>query len=229
MDEFGKPEVEYLDLASRSQKDVRRFDVAMDDVLGVGCHQSVGHLDAHVEHLIDGHGVAGDGLLQALALEPFHHNEGMAVIVFDPVNRADVGMIKQRSSPGLAGESLQRLRVASEIFRDEFQRYVAPEFQVLGLINHTHTPSPELAEDAVVGYLLANHISAGRCPARVAVMLGRSTIPVNCHVRLRLQDMRTVRLPVSAPCLERRFYFPEIGFRYVPWFDARNASMVWRD
>jgi hypothetical protein len=101
---------------------------------------------------------------------------------------------------------------------------VSPEFQVLGLINHTHTPSPELAEDAVVGYLLADHMSAGRCPAVVAVMLGRSPIPVNCHVRLRQQDMRTVRLPASAPCLEHEFNFPEIGFHYVHWFDARTRQ-----
>jgi hypothetical protein len=74
-----------------------------------------------------------------------------------------------------------------------------------------------------VGYLLADHMSAGRCPALVAVMLGRSLTLVNCHVRLRLQDMRTVRLPVMAPCLGRRFHFPEIGFRYVRWFDAKET------
>ena len=194
----------------------------MDDVLGVRCHQGVGYLDAHVKHLVDRHGVASDGLLQAFALEPFHHDEGVAVIVFDPVNRANVGMIKQRGSTGLASESLQRLRVAGEIFGDELQGYVPPEFQVLGLINHTHTSSPELAEYAVVGYLLADHMSAGRCAALVAVMLGRSPIPVNRHVRSRLQDMRTVGLRANGPCLERRLNFPEIGFRYVPWFDARR-------
>ena len=51
-------------------------------------------------------------------------------------------------------------------------------------------------------------------------MLGRSPIPVNCHVRRLLQDMRTVGLGANSPCLERWFTFPEIGFRYVPWFDA---------
>src|SRR5579864_2895311 len=147
MDEFGQPEVEYFDLARWSQKDVRRLDIAVDDVLGMGCHQSFGHLDAYVKHLVDRHGMTGDGLLQALALEPLHHDEGMAIVVFYAVNCADVGMIEQRSGSGLAGESLQRLRVAGEIFRDEFESYVASEFQVLGLINHTHTPSPELAEE----------------------------------------------------------------------------------
>src|SRR5215469_15608479 len=36
--------------------------------------------------------------------------------------------------------------------------------QVFGLINHTHATSPKFAEDTVVGYLLADHKSAGRCP-----------------------------------------------------------------
>src|SRR5215467_4176694 len=38
------------------------------------------------------------------------------------------------------------------------------KFQVFGLINHTHATSPEFAEDTVVGYLLADHKSAGRFP-----------------------------------------------------------------
>jgi len=76
--------------------------------------------------------------------------------------------------------------------------------------------------------LLADHMSVGRCPALVAVMLGRSRTPVNCHVRLRLQGMRTIGLQ-AIPVLELRINFPEIGFRYVRWFDAQHASMVWRD
>jgi hypothetical protein len=54
-------------------------------------------------------------------------------------------------------------------------------------------------------------------------MLGRSPIPVNCHVRRPLQDMRTVGLQ-AYPCLGRRFNFPEIGFLYVRWFDAGSRQ-----
>jgi hypothetical protein len=65
---------------------------------------------------------------------------------------------------------------------------VAAKLEVFGLINNAHTTSPDLAEDAVVGYILADHISDGRCPAVVAVMLGCSLTSVNCDV-----------LAVSAP------------------------------
>ena len=63
--------------------------------------------------------------LQALALELLHHDEGMAVVVFNPVDRADIGMVQQRGRSRLARESFQRLRIAGEIFWNKLERDVA--------------------------------------------------------------------------------------------------------
>ncbi len=154
----------------------------MDDVLRVRRNQGVGDLDSHIQDFLDLHGVAGYVLLQALALQPLHHYERMAVIVLDTVNGADVGMVQQRSGPGLAGKSLERLGIAGKVLWNELQGDVAPKFEVLGLINHAHTPAPQFAKDAVMRYLLTNHERARGS----AVMLGPQSHPVNWLMGLGL-------------------------------------------
>lgn len=76
-----------------------------------------------------------------------------------------------------------------------------------------------------MGYLLADHISAmRRCPrAVVAVMLGRSPIPVNCHV-LPLQARPETAGP-GAIFLFRTttIQFSRNSFHYDLRFDASNS------
>ena len=48
-----------------------------------------------------------DQLLQALAFELLHHDEGMPVVVCDVVDRADIGMVKLRGRLCLALKTLQ--------------------------------------------------------------------------------------------------------------------------
>ena len=54
-------------------------------------------------------------------------------------------MVELRCSASLAGEALHRLGVASQIFRNEFQGDVAAKLSVFRLVDHAHTPAPELA------------------------------------------------------------------------------------
>src|ERR1700683_1668096 len=133
------------------------------------CRQGVRYLDADVEHLLRRQRVSGYALLQALALELLHHDEGMPVVILNAMNCADVGMIQKRRGPCLAGETFQRFGVAGEIFRNELQSNVAPELEVLGFIHHSHATPAQLPKDAIVGYSLANH---ERSQPPNAVMLG---------------------------------------------------------
>ena len=115
--QLRQPEVENLHLSAGGQKDVGGLDVAMDDALGVRRHQRVGHLHPDVEHLSIAIGVAGDVLLQALPLKLLHDDEGVAVVVFNAVDRADIRMVQQRGGPGLARKTFQRLGIAGQDFR----------------------------------------------------------------------------------------------------------------
>src|SRR5208282_2330809 len=120
-----------------------------------------------------------DGLLQALALQLLHHDEGVPVVILDTVNRANVGMVQQRRRPRLPREAFQRLGVAHQVFRNELERNVPPQLKVFGLIYHAHTTAPQLAQDAIVGHCLADHEST---EPPDAVMLGPPETPVNWPV-----------------------------------------------
>jgi hypothetical protein len=54
-------------------------------------------------------------------------------------------------SAGLSTESLKRLRIVREFIRQELQRDVTTQLQVFRLVNHTHAPASDLAQDAVMG------------------------------------------------------------------------------
>jgi hypothetical protein len=73
------------------------------------------------------------------------------------MDRADVGVVQLGGRPRLARESLKGLGIASQVFGKEFQRNMPSELEVFCLINNAHTPAPEFSEDAVMGYLLADH------------------------------------------------------------------------
>src|SRR3974390_2293288 len=103
--------------------------------------------------------MACDVRLQALTVKLLHDDEGMPVVIFNAVDRANIGMVELRSRTGLSSEALQRFGIASQIFRDELQSDVPAQLQVFSLINHAHTTAPELSENTVMGYLLADHES----------------------------------------------------------------------
>ena len=140
--QLGQPEVEDLHLPGRGQKNVGGLDVAVDDSLHVRRHQRVRHLYAYVEDLLRVHRMSRDVLLQALAVELLHHDEGMPVVVFNAVDRADIRMVQLRGRPRFAGKTLQRFGIASQIFWNEFEGDMTPQLQILRLIHHAHTTAP---------------------------------------------------------------------------------------
>src|SRR5580700_2969528 len=93
---LGEAEVENLYRAALGDEDVGRFDVAVDDAFGMSGVEGVGELDADVEQAIERKRTAGQFLAEALALQQLHRNKGLASVVFDRVDGADVGMIQGR-------------------------------------------------------------------------------------------------------------------------------------
>src|SRR6266851_834235 len=176
MHQFGQTKVEHLHLPARRQKNVCWLDVAVHNPLGVRCSQRVCHLNSDVEHLVQLNGVTGNTLLQALALQLLHNDEGMAVVLFDAMDGADMRIVQLRSCPRLTLETLQRFGVAHKIFRDELECNTAPELDVFGLIDYAHTTAAQLSQDAIVGDSLADH---ARPRSLQAAILGRARIPVN--------------------------------------------------
>jgi len=65
-------------------------------------------------------------------------------------------------SLGLPLESAEGLRIVGELVGQELQGNVATELEVFRLIYHTHAPTADLAEDAVVGNRLPHGLGGRR-------------------------------------------------------------------
>ena len=96
-------------------------------------------------------------LLERLALEALHGDEGPTFLLSNFVDRAHAGMIQRRGSAGLAAETFQKLMILGKLLRQELERHAAAELRVFGLINYPHAARTELFQDAVVGNSGAGH------------------------------------------------------------------------
>ncbi len=65
----------------------------MNDAFGVGGVKGVGNVDGDVQEAVEIDGAATHEVLESLAVEKFHGDEGFAVLLADIVNSADVGMV----------------------------------------------------------------------------------------------------------------------------------------
>ena len=91
---LGQSKVQHLEdavsLPSPHNEEVRRLDIAMQDVVRMGFDQGGDQLDAVVEHLIDRQRMAVDDLLERLAFEQLHDQVRMTILLADIVDGADV-------------------------------------------------------------------------------------------------------------------------------------------
>src|SRR5437667_3309504 len=78
---------------------------------------------------------ARDALLQRLALQQFHHDVGLAILLANLMNCADVGMVQRRRGPRLTLESFQCLPVFSQFFGEKLERDEAAQSGVFGLVD----------------------------------------------------------------------------------------------
>src|SRR5882724_10884648 len=90
-------------------------------------------------------------MLESYAVQEFHGDEGLALVVADVVNRTNVWMVESGSGLGFPLETGQGLRVPGEIIGEEFQGDKSVEARVLGFVDNAHAAATELFDDAVVG------------------------------------------------------------------------------
>jgi len=112
--------------------------------------------DAHgLQH---GDAAARQAMCEVFAGDQFHDQERLAVgRLAVVVNAGDVGVIERGSGARLAQET----RAVGGIFRRRARKldgHAALEVQVLGEVDDAHAPMPQLADDAVMRYGLADHL-----------------------------------------------------------------------
>ena len=94
-------------------------------------------------------------MFQGLAFEKFHGDEGLAVLLVNLVNGADVGVVQCRSGLRFALETCESLLVTGDIFGKEFKRHKTVQLDVLSLVHNAHTAAKFL-DDPIMGDGLAD-------------------------------------------------------------------------
>ncbi|MFO0654839.1 MAG: hypothetical protein U0787_07150 [Polyangia bacterium] len=141
--DFGDAEVDdlykvFLSLALE-EKDVLRFEVAVDDALGVrrvqtACHLCRDQTDARwVQRSFQ------NRLRQRLSLEKLHHEIGVSVGKNAEIGDVDdVAVADFRSGLGFLDEALHRRRVLCCLFAQDFYRHRLVDEHMAGLVDHAH-------------------------------------------------------------------------------------------
>src|SRR5208282_3171617 len=114
------------------------LNVAMNDALRVRGVERIGNFYAQRKQCVQLHGAIADDVFQGRAVKILHDDVGLAVLLANVVNGADVWMVEGGRSPGLAAETLERLAVSGYIFRDEFEGDEAVEATVFGFVYDSH-------------------------------------------------------------------------------------------
>src|ERR1700728_3220176 len=91
------------------------------------------------------------------AIQKLHHEEGLAILLIDFVNCANVGMVQSRSGLCFTAKAAEGLRIFRHFVGQELQSNKAIEFGVLGFEYDAHSAGAQLLEDAIVQDGLADH------------------------------------------------------------------------
>jgi hypothetical protein len=155
--QLGHSEIKNLGVAICRDKDVRRFDVAVDNALAMSGVESTGDLVDERDDTGDRDGRAADHPIERLSFEQLHHEELLAVVLTHVVYRADVRMIQRRGNASFAVETLNGGRLVRELQGQKLQGNLATETEVLRAVHDAHSAAAKSRDDAVVRDNLSDH------------------------------------------------------------------------
>jgi len=159
---FREAEIENFGVAEFGDKDIGGLDVAMNDAAGVSGLEAGGDVDGNVEEFIGIERLVTQEMLESEAIEKFHGDESLAVLLTDIVNGADIRMIEGGSGLRFALEAGEGLWIEGDFGRKEFEGDKAVQAGVFGFVDNAHATTAEFFEDAVVREDLATEWLGGR-------------------------------------------------------------------
>jgi len=104
---LSETKIENFCLSTRSDEEVGRLDVAMNDALQVSGVKRVSSLNSEGQSFVERKRLTGDGVLEGLAVQKFHDDERMAVFFADFINGADVRVIESGGGLRFALETFE--------------------------------------------------------------------------------------------------------------------------
>src|SRR5450631_1817273 len=94
-------------------------------------------------------------VVEALALQVFHHQKIDSVLMADVMQGTDVGMVQRRNHPRFAIETVLGLRVVGKMGRQNLDGNGAVKAGVAGTVDFSHSASAKGSEDFVRSELRA--------------------------------------------------------------------------
>ena len=187
---FGESEIDELDLPVRSEPDVGRLQVAMDDALRVGGVEAGGDLLRQGDGFADRNRTARNQIGERFALDERHHEKVDAVLCADVVQRTDVQMLDGRNRARFAFEALNKAGRSGDVRGKNLDGDRAIETRVARPIDFAHGPCSGQGLDLIRAEqrpLNECHVTVGwerrgyRKPKKTA--LSFSTFPVSQRCR----------------------------------------------
>ncbi len=177
--------------------------------LACAAFERVSDLNRQVEQGIGLKGLGLDAMLEGLPLQKLHHDEGLAFVLADFENGADVRVVERRSGPRLALEAIERLGILGQIFRQKLERHKTAERGVFGLVHHAHPAAAQLFQNSIVRDGFPNHRWAHMLSSEQGTVNKRRNGGVNSRLITQTHAGR----------------FPRSSRSYV-WLDAIISSQV---
>ncbi len=155
--DLGQSEVQHLGMTALGDENVGGLDVAVNDALGMRGVERIGNLDREREQRVHLQRTPGDHVLQSHAVQIFHGDERLAILLADVVNGADVGMVQRRSRLRLALKAAECLGILGHFIGQKLECDKTMQPRVFRFVNHTHPAAAKLVDNAVMRNGLADH------------------------------------------------------------------------
>ena len=154
--QLRQAKIQNLDVAALGHEDVRRLDVAVNDSLAVCSTECICYLNSPCKHLLKRQRPGGNVMLKGRAFHEFHGNEGLAILLIDFVDGADVGMVQRGRCTGFSAKTFEGLGMPGHICGQKLERDEPGERGVLGFVHDAHASPAQLFDDSVVRDCLAD-------------------------------------------------------------------------
>ena len=146
---LARPKSRTFTVPSGADLDVRRLQIAVDDVLLVRGVERVGDLLRDRQRLVERDRAARDPRRQVVAVDQFHDQGGEVRCLLEAVDRRDVRMVESREHFGFALKAREAIRIAGHRGRQHLDRHRPLQIAVGGAIDLAHAAGTDLRGDFV--------------------------------------------------------------------------------
>ena len=147
--QFGDPEIKNLRHARSRQKDIVRFQIAVDQAGRMRDNKTGGHFAGDPSGLLRRQRAALEARTQGLAVEQLGDQVRPSIDHPDVEDLDDVRVVERGGDACLAQESFDALRVVRAVVGEELQRHVPLQAHIRGAVDVAHAPASHQADNSI--------------------------------------------------------------------------------